>query len=102
MVVIDKGVYLFEFFFCVVFQQMIIVFVYFDYFYYVVVQCRWFKLAVGFFMQVEDCQVCGEILIIWCIMGDQVCGSFDNGFVDVRGFDIVIKLNVGAQLDLGN
>ena len=43
-----------------------------------------------------------QILIIRRITGDQVCGSLDNGFVDVRGLDTVIKLNVGAQLDLGN
>ncbi|CST29745.1 Uncharacterised protein [Shigella sonnei] len=50
----------------------------------------------------EDRQARGEILIIRRITGDQVCGSLDNGFVDVRGLDTVIKLNVGAQLDLGN
>lgn len=49
---------------------MIIVFAYFDYFYYVVVQRRRLKLAVGFFTQVEDRQARGEILIIWRITGD--------------------------------
>ena len=101
-VVIDKRVHLLELFFRVVFQQMIIVFAHLDHFHHVVVQRRRLKLAVGFFTQVEDRQARGEILIIRRITGDQVCGSLDNGFVDVRGLDTVIKLNVGAQFDLGN
>ena len=99
---IDKRVHLLELFFRVVFQQMIIVFAHLDHFHHMVVQRRRLKLTVGFFTQVEDRQTCGEILIIRRITGDQVCGSLDNSFVDVRGLDTVIKLNVGAQLDLGN
>ncbi len=99
---IDKRVHLLELFFRVVFQQMIIVFAHLDHFHHVVVQRRRLKLAVGFFTQVEDRQARGEILIIRRITGDQVCSSLDNGFVDVRGLDTVIKLNVGAQFDLGN
>lgn len=65
-------------------------------------QFRRFKLAVGFFAQMENCQASSQVLIIRCLAGDQVGGSFDDCFMDIGCLDTVIKLNVGAQLDLRN
>ena len=101
-IVLDERVHLLELFFRVVFQQMSIVFAVFHHFRHVVEQ-RWrLKLAVGFFTQVENRQTGGEILVIWRLAGDKVRGGFDNGFVNVGGFDAVIELNVGTQFYLGD
>jgi hypothetical protein len=79
---------------------MSIVFAVFHHFRHVVEQ-RWrLKLAVGFFTQVENRQTGGEILVIRRLAGDKVRGGFDNGFVNVGGFDAVIELNVGTQFYL--
>ncbi len=50
----------------------------------------------------ENRQTRGEVLVIRCVAGDQIRSGFNNGFVDVRGFDAVIELDMGAQLYLGN
>jgi hypothetical protein len=46
----------------------------------------------------ENRQTRGEVLVIRRVAGDQVRSGFNNGFVDVRGFDAVIELNVSAVL----
>ncbi|NUA46446.1 hypothetical protein HAT93_04195 [Dickeya solani] len=99
---IDESVHLSKFVFRVVFQQMAIVFSHFDHFHYVVVQLRWFELAVGFLAQMEDSQTRGQILIVWAFAGDQVGGGLDDGFVDIGGLDAVVKLDVGTQFYLRN
>ena len=96
----DERVHLLELFFRVVFQQMIVVFAHFNHFHDMVKQFWRFKLAVGFFAQMKNRQTGGQILIIRRFAGDQVGGSFDDCFMDIGGLDTVIKLNVGAQLDL--
>ncbi len=48
----------------------------------------------------ENRQTRGEVLVIRCVAGDQIRSGFNNGFVDVRGFDAVIELDMGAQLYL--
>ncbi|SVK47293.1 Uncharacterised protein [Acinetobacter baumannii] len=100
--VIDKGVHLLELFSAVVFQQMFIVFAHLDHARHVSVQLRRFELAVSLFTQVEDRQASGQVLIVRRIAGDQIGSGFDDGFVNVGGFDAVIKLNVGTQLYLRN
>ncbi len=49
----------------------------------------------------ENRQTRGEVLVIRCVAGDQIRSGFNNGFVDVRGFDAVIELDMGAQLYTG-
>jgi len=60
------------------------------------------KLAVGFLAQVEDRQAGSQVLVIRRVTGDQVRSGLDDGFMDVGGFDAVIKLDVGTQFYLGN
>ena len=50
----------------------------------------------------EDGQARGEILVIRRFAGDQVRGCLNDGFVDIGGFDAVVKLNVRAQFYLRN
>ena len=101
-IVLDKRIHLLELFFRVVFQQMSIVFAVFHHFRHVVEQ-RWrLKLAVGFFAQVENRQTSGEILVVRRVAGDQIRSGFDNGFVNIGGFNAVIELNVGTQFYLGD
>lgn len=45
----------------------------------------------------ENRQTRGEVLVIRRVAGDQIRSGFNNGFVDVRGFDAVIELDMGAQ-----
>ncbi len=100
--VIDKPVHLLELFFRVVFQQMRVVFAQLYHLHHMIEQ-RWrLKLAVGFFTQVENGQTGCEVLIIRCFAGDQIRRGFDNGFVDIRRFDAVIELDMGAQFHLRN
>ena len=73
---------------------MLIVFAHLDHASDVGVQLRWLKLAVSLFTQVEDRQASGQVLIVRRIAGDQVSCGLDDGFVNVGGFDAVIKLNV--------
>lgn len=42
----------------------------------------------------ENRQTRGEVLVIRCVAGDQIRSGFNNGFVDVRGFDAVIELDM--------
>ena len=100
--VVEETVHLLELFFRVVFQQMMIVFTLLDHLHHVIVKRRRLKLAEGFFTQVEDRQTRGEVLVIRRLAGDQVRSGFNNGFVDVRGFNAVIELDMRAQLYLGN
>lgn len=96
--VVEETVHLLELFFRVVFQQMMIVFTFLDHLHHVIVE-RWrLKLTEGFFTQMENRQTRGEVLVIRCVAGDQIRSGFNNGFVDVRGFDAVIELDMGAQL----
>ena len=81
---------------------MSIVFTFFHHPGDVVVQRRRFKLAVGFFTQMEDGQARGEILVIRRFAGDQVRRCLNDGFVDIGSFDAVVKLNVRAQFYLRN
>ncbi|MNC36253.1 hypothetical protein D3C75_847660 [compost metagenome] len=99
---IDKPVHLLELFFRVVFQQMRVVFAQLNHFHHMIEQRGRFKLAVRFFTQVENRQTSSEVLIIRRIAGDQIRRGFDDGFVDVRGSDAVIELDMGAQFNLRN
>lgn len=100
--VVEETVHLLELFFRVVFQQMMIVFTFLDHLHHVIVERRRLKLTEGFFTQMENRQTRGEVLVIRCVAGDQIRSGFNNGFVDVRGFDAVIELDMGAQLYTGN
>ena len=100
--VVEETVHLLELFFRVVFQQMMIVFTFLDHLHHVIVERRRLKLTEGFFTQMENRQTRGEVLVIRRVAGDQIRSGFNNGFVDVRGFDTVIELDMGAQLYLGN
>ncbi|CAH0264572.1 hypothetical protein SRABI106_02898 [Rahnella aquatilis] len=91
---VNKTVHLLELFSRVVFQQMFVVFTHFNHAGHLVDQFWWFKLAVGFFTQVEDRQTRGQILVIRCIFRDQISRRFDDGFVNISGFDAVIELDV--------
>ena len=67
------------------------------------IEQRWrLKLTVGFFTQVENRQTGSEVLIIRRVAGDEIRRGFDNGFVDIRRFDAVIELDMGAQFNLGD
>ena len=99
---VDKFVHLGKLFCGVIFQQMFVIFAHFNQFNRVVVQFRRFKLAVGFFTQMENSQTCSQILIVWSVTGDQVCGGLDDGFVNIRGADPIIKLDVRTQFHLRN
>jgi hypothetical protein len=81
---------------------MRVVFAQLNHFHHVIVQ-RWrFKLAVGFFTQVENGQACCQVLIIRRFTGDQVCRRFDDSFVDIRGLNAIVKLDMRSQFDLGD
>jgi hypothetical protein len=73
---------------------MFVVFTHFNHARDLVDQFWRFKLAVGFFTQVEDCQTGGQILVIRGIFGDQVGSRFDNRFMNISGFNPVIELDV--------
>ncbi|MNE93937.1 hypothetical protein D3C80_1918470 [compost metagenome] len=60
----------------------------------VVEQLRWLKLTVSFFTQMEDGEASGQILIVRCVTGDQIGCGLDDGFMNIGGFDAVIKLNM--------
>jgi hypothetical protein len=79
-----------------------VVFALLNHFHHVIVK-RWrLKLAVGFFTQVENRQTRGEVLVIRRFAGDQVRRGFNNGFVDISGFDAVVELDMGTQFYLGD
>ena len=53
-----------------------------------------FKIAIGYFTQMENGQPRGEILIVRRILRNQVGSRLNDGFVDVVGADAVVKLNM--------
>ncbi len=98
--VVDKAVHLLELFGAVVFQQVAVIFAHIDHTLHLIVQLRRLKLAVGFFTQVEDRQACSHVLVIRRVTGNQVSSGFDNGFVDIRGSDPFVKLDMRAEFYL--
>src|SRR5690606_37674098 len=54
----------------------------------------------GFLAQMENGQTCGQVLIIWRGLRDQVRCCLDDGFMDIFRLNAVIELNMGLELNL--
>ena len=91
---VDIGVKFVKLFAAVVFDDVAVVFARIGEFFNVVVEMGRFKIAIGYFTQMENGQPRGEILIVRRILRNQVGSRLNDGFVDVVGADAVVKLNM--------
>lgn len=99
---VEKAIHLLEFVAAEVGQQVSVIFAHLHQAYDVVIQLGRLELAIGLLTQVEDRQARGHVLVVRGFTGDQIGGGLDDGFMDVRRADAVIKLDVGTQLNLGD
>ena len=93
---IDKSVHFSEFPGGVILQQMAVVTSHFHQTDHMVIQFRWFEPAERLFTQVENRQTRCQILVIGGIGRNQVRRRPDNGFMDIRRTDPIIKLDMGT------